>query len=142
MFRLKYLLTRVGGHTLGFSHCSSFRSRLHNFSATHDVDPSLNPTFAAKLKSICPVKNQAKKAGTTMDPSSATFDNTYYRLILQNKGLFSSDQALLDNPDTKNLVTKFATSQKAFYQAFAESMIKMSSINGGQEVRKDCRVVN
>ncbi|QCD91147.1 peroxidase 64-like [Vigna unguiculata] len=136
------LVALSGGHTLGFSHCSSFKSRLHSFNATHDIDPSLNPSFAEKLKSICPLKNLAKNAGTTMDPSSATFDNTYYRLILQHKGLFSSDQALLDNPDTKNLVTKFATSQKAFNQAFAKSMIKMSSINGGQEVRKDCRVVN
>lgn len=132
----------VGGHTLGFSHCSSFKNRIQNFDATHDVDPTMNPSFAAKLKSICPLKNQPKNAGTTMDPSSATFDNTYYKLILQGKSLFSSDQALLTSPKTKNLVSKFATSQEAFYEAFVKSMIKMSSINGGQEVRKDCRVVN
>ncbi|RZC30275.1 Peroxidase 64 isoform B [Glycine soja] len=136
------LVALSGGHTLGFSHCSSFKNRIHNFNATHDVDPSLNPSFAAKLISICPLKNQAKNAGTSMDPSTTTFDNTYYRLILQQKGLFSSDQVLLDNPDTKNLVTKFATSKKAFYEAFAKSMIRMSSINGGQEVRKDCRMIN
>jgi peroxidase len=106
------------------------------------VDPQLNPSFAVKLKSLCPLKSQAKNAGTTMDPSSTTFDNTYYKLILQQKGLFSSDQALLDRPDTKHLVSKFASSREAFYEAFAKSMIKMSSINGGQEVRKDCRVVN
>ena len=132
----------VGGHTLGFSHCSSFKNRIHNFNATHDMDPSMNPSFAAKLKSICPVKNQAKNAGATMDPSTAAFDNTYYKLILQGKGLFSSDQALLDTPKTKNLVSKFAASREAFHEAFAKSMIKMSSINGGQEVRKNCRVVN
>lgn len=126
---------------MGFSHCSSFRNRIHNFNATHDVDPSLNPSFAAKLKSICPLKNQVKNAGTTMDPSATTFDNTYYRLILQQKGLFNSDQALLDNPDTKNLVTKFATSKKAFYEAFAKSMIKMGGINGGQEVRKNSIII-
>lgn len=132
----------VGGHTLGFSHCSSFRNRIHNFDATHDVDPSLNPSFAAKLKSICPLKNQAKNAGTTMDPSTTTFDSAYFKLILQQKGLFSSDQALLDSPETKHLVSKFAASQEAFYEAFVKSMIRMSSINGGQEIRKDCRVIN
>ncbi|KAL2348644.1 hypothetical protein Fmac_002644 [Flemingia macrophylla] len=136
------LVALSGGHTLGFSHCSSFRNRLHHFNATHDVDPSLNPSIEAKLKSICPLKSQAKNAGTSMDPSSTTFDNTYYKLVLQQKGLFSSDQALLDNPDTKNLVKKFATSKKAFFDAFAKSMIKMGSINGGQEVRKNCRVIN
>lgn len=77
-----------------------------------------------------------------MDPSSTTFDNTYYKLILQRKALFSSDQALLDIPKTNHLVSKFATSREAFYEAFVKSMIKMGSINGGQEVRKDCRVVN
>lgn len=77
-----------------------------------------------------------------MDPSSTTFDNAYYKLILQGKSLFSSDQALLSFPKTKNLVTKFATSKEAFLDAFVNSMIKMSSITGGQEVRKDCRIVN
>ncbi|OIV93564.1 hypothetical protein TanjilG_04796 [Lupinus angustifolius] len=136
------LVALSGGHSLGFSHCSSFNSRIHNFDATHDIDPSLNPSFASKLKSICPLKNQAKNAGTTLDPSSTTFDNTYYKLILQGKSIFSSDQALVDTPKTKNLVSKFATSQDAFYKSFVKSMIKMSSINNGQEVRKDCRVVN
>ncbi|KAI3447023.1 hypothetical protein Pfo_003688 [Paulownia fortunei] len=136
------LVALSGGHTLGFSHCSSFQNRIHNFNSTHDIDPTLHPSFAASLKSICPIKNKAKNAGTGMDPSSTTFDNTYYKLLLQGRTLFSSDQALLTTPKTKNLVYKFASSKKAFHTAFANSMIKMSSINGGQEVRKDCRVVN
>ncbi|XP_011078264.1 peroxidase 64 [Sesamum indicum] len=136
------LVALTGAHTLGFSHCSSFQNRIHNFNSTHDVDPTLRPSFAASLKSICPVKNKAKNAGISMDPSSTTFDNTHYKLILQRKTLFSSDQALLTTPHTKTLVYKFATSKKAFHTAFAKSMIKLSSINGGQEVRKDCRFVN
>lgn len=77
-----------------------------------------------------------------MDPSSTTFDNAYFKLILQGKTLFSSDQALLTNPKTKGLVYKFASSKQRFEKAFVNSMIKMSSLNGGQEIRKDCRVVN
>ncbi|XP_071913637.1 peroxidase 64-like isoform X1 [Coffea arabica] len=132
----------AGGHTIGFSHCSSFQNRIHNFNATHDIDPTLHPSFAASLRSICPNKSGAKNAGTSMDPSSTTFDNTYYKLILQGKSLFSSDQALLTSPKTKDFVSKFATSKETFYEAFSSSMIKMSSITGGQEIRKDCRVVN
>ncbi|KAK4842797.1 hypothetical protein QYF36_000209 [Acer negundo] len=132
------LAALLGGHTLGFAHCSSFESRLN----TNNVDPTINPTFAQHLRNICPTKNKARNAGATMDPSSTTFDNTYYKLILQQKSLFSSDQALLTHPRTKGLVYKFATSRKAFREAFVKSMIKMSSITGGQEVRKDCRVVN
>ncbi|CAA2999428.1 peroxidase 64-like [Olea europaea subsp. europaea] len=136
------LVALSGGHTLGFSHCSSFQNRLHNFNSTHDIDPTLHPSIAASLRSICPIKNKAKNAGTNMDPSSATFDNNYYKLTLQKKSLFSSDQALLTIPKTKDLVSKYASSKEAFNTAFVNSMIKMSSITGGQEVRKDCRVVN
>ncbi|XP_009605169.1 peroxidase 64-like [Nicotiana tomentosiformis] len=139
---LEDLVALSGGHTLGFSHCSSFSNRIHNFDATNDVDPTLHPSLASTLKGICPLKNRAKNAGTAMDTSSTTFDNSYYKLILQNKSLFSSDQALLSIPKTKTLVSDFASSKEAFFKAFANSMIKMSSINGGQEVRKDCKVVN
>ncbi|XP_058180659.1 peroxidase 64-like [Rhododendron vialii] len=136
------LVALSGGHTLGFSHCSSFENRIHNFNSTTDIDPSMHPSFASSLESICPIHKKVKNAGTTMDPSSTTFDNTYYKLILQKKSLFSSDQALLTSPNTKDLISKFASSQEAFFKAFVNSMIKMSSITGGQEVRKDCRVVN
>lgn len=136
------LICLLGGHTLGFSHCSSFQNRIHKFNTTHDTDPSMHPSFAASLKSVCPIQNRAKNAGTTMDPSPTTFDNTYFKLILQGKGLFSSDQALLTSSDTKDLVSKFANSHEAFSTAFVKAMVTMSSITGGEEVRKDCRVVN
>ncbi|KAG8367358.1 hypothetical protein BUALT_Bualt16G0063800 [Buddleja alternifolia] len=139
---LEDLVALTGAHTLGFSHCSSFQNRIHNFNSTHDVDPTMRPSFAARLKSICPINNKAKNAGTFMDPSSTTFDNTHYKLMLQGNTLFSSDQALLTIPNTRKLVYKFATSKKAFHTAFANSMIKLSTLNGGQEIRKDCSLVN
>ncbi|CAI9110984.1 OLC1v1011110C1 [Oldenlandia corymbosa var. corymbosa] len=132
----------LGAHTIGFSHCSSFENRIYNFNTTNDVDPTLHPSFAESLKNICPKDNKAKNAGTSMDPSPTTFDNTYYKLILQKRSLFSSDQALLASPNTKSLVYKFASSKHSFYKAFSSSMTKLSSLTGGQEVRKDCRVVN
>ncbi|KAL4582760.1 hypothetical protein LXL04_007319 [Taraxacum kok-saghyz] len=133
----------LGAHTLGFSHCSSFNNRIYNFNSTFDIDPSLRRSFASSLRRVCPIKNNAKNAGVTMDPySSTTFDNTYYQLILQHKALFSTDNALLSSPMTKSLVYKFARSKDAFFKAFVKSLIKLSSINGGQEIRKDCRVVN
>ncbi|KAF8410386.1 hypothetical protein HHK36_002914 [Tetracentron sinense] len=136
------LVALSGGHTLGFSHCSSFESRIHDFNTSQDIDPSMHPSFAASLRSVCPVHNTVKNAGATMDPSATTFDNTYYKLVLQRKTLFSSDQALLSTRMAKGLVSKFASSQEAFTKAFTKSMIKMSSLTGGQEVRLNCRVVN
>lgn len=136
------LVALSGGHTLGFSHCSSFQNRIHNFNATHDIDPSMHPSFASSLRSVCPSPNTVKNAGATMDSSSTTFDNSYYKLLLQGKSLFSSDQSLLTTPKTKALVSKFGSSEREFEKAFVKSMVKMSSITGGQEVRLDCRVVN
>ncbi|XP_068640759.1 peroxidase 64-like [Aristolochia californica] len=136
------LVALSGGHTLGFSHCSSFQKRIHNFDSSHDVDPTLNPSFTASLKNVCPAKNKDKNAGATMDPSSTTFDNSYFKQLLQGKSLFSSDQALLTTSKTKSLVSKFASSQQAFHDAFAKSMVKMSSLTGEGEVRRKCGKVN
>jgi len=137
------LVALAGGHTIGVSHCSSFQNRIRNFSATQDIDPSMHPSLAARLRSVCQINStNAKDAVTPMVPSSTSFNNTYYNLILQGEGLFASDQALLDNPRTKDLVSRFASSPEAFRKAFVNSMIKMSSITGGEEIRKDCRVVN
>ncbi|KAL8498327.1 hypothetical protein ACS0TY_021593 [Phlomoides rotata] len=140
---LEDLVALTGAHSLGFAHCSSFKGRIYGFNSSHDVDPTLRPSFAATLRSICPIKTTGKKiTGMYMDSSPSTFDTTHYKLIIQGKTLFASDQALLTTPKTKTLVYKFATSKKAFHTAFANSMIKMSSLNGGQEIRKDCRFVN
>ncbi|CAN1824694.1 Peroxidase 64 [Linum perenne] len=138
---LKDLVALSGGHTLGFAHCSSFRNRIHKFSPNFDVDSTLNPSFAANLKKVCPSKNTAKNAGSVLDPTTFGFDNVYYKMMLSGKSIFSSDQALLTNPKTKALVSKFAASDAAFKKAFVKSMIKMSSLTGGQEIRRDCKVV-
>ncbi|CAK9143837.1 unnamed protein product [Ilex paraguariensis] len=131
-----------GGHTLGFAHCSSFQNRIHNFDTTQDIDPSMQQSFAANLRNTCPMHNKVNNAGANLDSTPTAFDNVYYKLLLQGKSLLTSDQALLTNIRTKALASKFASSQEEFYQAFVKSMIKMSSITGGQEVRLDCRVVN
>lgn len=87
--------------------------------------------------------NKVRNAGANLDSTPTIFDNSYYKLLLEGKSIFTSDQALLTNPTTKALVEKYAYSREEFEIAFAESMIKMSSITGGgQEVRLNCRFVN
>ncbi|XP_027104687.2 peroxidase 64-like isoform X1 [Coffea arabica] len=140
---LEDLVALSGGHTLGFAHCSSFQNRIHNFNSTHDVDPSLQPSFAASLRKVCPMHNKVRSAGSGLDSSAITFDNIYYKRIILGKSIFSSDEALSTATTTKALVSKFANSQEEFYTAFVKSMIKMSSISGsGKEIRLNCRVVN
>ncbi|KAL0438380.1 UNVERIFIED_CONTAM: Peroxidase 64 [Sesamum latifolium] len=137
------LVALSGGHTLGFSHCSSFQNRIHNFNNATDVDPSMNPSLAARLRQVCPMHNKVKNAGADLDSSPTVFDNAYYKALLQGKSIFSSDQALLTASRTKALVSKFAASQEEFHEAFVKSMIKMSSISGGgTEIRRSCGAVN
>ncbi|KAK6938993.1 hem peroxidase [Dillenia turbinata] len=110
--------TTFGGRTIGFSHCSSFQNRIHNFDTAHDIDPTLHTEFAASLRSVCPMHNKVKNAGANMDTTPVVFDNAYFKLLLQGKSLFSSDQALLTNQKTKALVSKYACSQEEFEKAF------------------------
>ncbi|XP_057824754.2 peroxidase 64 [Cryptomeria japonica] len=138
------LVALAGGHTLGFSHCSSFRNRIHNFSNTQEVDPSLHPTFAETLRKACPVGNTQKNAGALLDSTATRFDNQYYKNVVAGKGLFSSDAALYTDGGTKQLAHQYAASRLLFYRDFVKSMVKMSSIpgQGSEEVRLNCRKFN
>ncbi|KAF2315701.1 hypothetical protein GH714_040230 [Hevea brasiliensis] len=141
---VKDLVALSGGHTLGFSHCSSFEARLRNFSSVHDIDPSMNSEFAEKLRKQCPKTNKDHNAGKFLDSTSATFDNDYYKQLMEGKGVFGSDQALFGDYRTRWIVEFFAKDQSLFFREFASSMVKLGNVgvieNG--EVRRKCRVVN
>ncbi|KAF3503598.1 hypothetical protein F2Q69_00043331 [Brassica cretica] len=142
---VKDMVTLSGGHTIGFSHCSSFEARLQNFSKFHDVDPSMNYAFAQSLKKKCPrSNNRGKNAGTVLDSTSSVFDNDYYKQILSGKGVFGSDQALLGDYRTKWIVETFARDQKAFFREFATSMVKLGNFGVKEtgQVRVNSRLVN
>ncbi|KAL4595294.1 hypothetical protein ACB092_12G081500 [Castanea dentata] len=127
----KDLVALSGSHTLGFSHCSSFEARLHNFSSAHDTDPSMNSEFAQKLRKKCPKPNRDHNAGEFLDSTLSTFDNDYYRRLMPGMGVFGSDQALAGDYRTR-------------WIEFTASMVKLGNVgvieNG--EVRLKCRVVN
>ncbi|KAM6555984.1 hypothetical protein CsatB_003003 [Cannabis sativa] len=141
---IKDLVALSGGHTLGFSHCSSFESRLRNFSVSHDIDPSLSVEFAQQLRQKCPKPNNDITAGQFLDSTSSSFDNDYYKRLIQGKAVFGSDQALGGDLRTKSIVESFASDQSLFFREFAASMVKLGNVgvieNG--EVRVKCRVAN
>ncbi|KAK7270811.1 hypothetical protein RJT34_26253 [Clitoria ternatea] len=145
---VKDMVTLSGGHTLGFSHCSSFQARLHNFSFLHDIDPTLNTQFALNLKKICPKPNTNANtnfsAGQFLDSTASVFDNDYYRQLLAGKGLFSSDQSLVGDHRTRWIVEAFAKDQSLFFTEFVASMLKLGNVGVSEngEVRLNCKVVN
>ncbi|KAB1214073.1 Peroxidase 3 [Morella rubra] len=139
------LVVLSGAHTIGNSHCPSFDNRLYNFTGKGDQDPSLSPPYAAYLKTQC----KSLSDDTTqleMDPgSSLSFDNHYYKLLLQHEGLFESDAALLTHKTSLNEVKKMLISRN-FFAEFGQSMRRMGNVQvltGTEgEIRKKCSVVN
>lgn len=141
---LRDLVALSGGHTIGFSHCSSFEARLRNFSSTHDVDPTLNHALAQQLNNKCPKRNRDRNAGQFLDATSATFDNDYYRRLVEGEGVFGSDQALYSDYRTRWMVDSFAKDQSLFFREFAASMVRLGNVGVREigEVRTKCRAVN
>lgn len=144
---LKDLVLLSGAHTIGFSHCSSFSSRLYNFTGVGDEDPALDSEYAANLKAK---KCKSLSDNTTiveMDPGSVrTFDLSYYSLLLKRRGLFTSDSALTTGTASKTYITKFLKGSLDFYKEFGSAMVKMGKINvktgSVGEIRKHCAMVN
>ncbi|XP_050229535.1 peroxidase 27-like [Mercurialis annua] len=143
---LKDLVVLSGGHTIGTSHCSSFNSRLYNFTGKGDVDPTLDSEYVKRLKVKCRPGDQ--NSLVEMDPGSfKTFDNSYFTLLTKRRGLFESDAALLDNSVTKEYIKAQATGKgSSFFEDFGVSMVKMGRVDvltGKKgEIRKVCSKIN
>lgn len=137
----------IGAHTIGQSHCSSFSSRLYNFSPNSSTDPTLNSTLASQLIQTCPQNNTNPNTTVSMDPVTPnTFDVKYYQNLLSNNGLFTSDQTLMSSSATSSLVTQYAQNSQTFMSKFAAAMVKMGNIDvltgtNGQ-IRTWCHVTN
>ncbi|XP_047155941.1 peroxidase 3-like [Vigna umbellata] len=139
------LVVLSGAHTIGVGHCNLFSNRLYNFTGKGDQDPSLNATYAAFLKTKC----QSLSDSTTtveMDPGSSTnFDSDYYPNLLQKKGLFQSDAALLTLDQSADIAGELVNEAK-FFTEFAQSMKRMGNIevltDSAGQIRNNCSVVN
>ncbi|GKU98860.1 hypothetical protein SLEP1_g11798 [Rubroshorea leprosula] len=135
-----------GAHTVGFSHCSKFASRIYSFSNQNPVDPTLNQAYATQLQQMCP-RNVDPTIAINMDPTTPrNFDNVYYKNLQQGKGLFTSDQILFTDSRSKATVNAWASSSQAFQNAFVAAMTKLGRVgvktgkNGN--IRKDCSAFN
>ncbi|KAI4383174.1 hypothetical protein MLD38_009044 [Melastoma candidum] len=143
------LITLYGAHTIGRSHCTSFTSRLYNFSATATQDPTLDASYASVLKQQCPNPKFFNDTNLVvpMDPTTPTvFDVNYYSNVLNNKGLFTSDQTLLSSTVTGNLIRQNVANPSLWERKFAAAIVKMGQIQvltgSAGEIRANCRVIN
>ncbi|CAI0449267.1 unnamed protein product [Linum tenue] len=141
------ILLLSGAHTIGVTSCFVINDRLYNFTGRSDTDPALDPTFASELKKKC--KPGGGGPVLELDQGSSTVsDAHFYKAVRQNRGLLTSDAALLNDPLTRAYVKRQSTSpvKATFGKDFGKSMVKMGGIgvltgNEG-EIRKRCAFVN
>ncbi|CAL5042433.1 unnamed protein product [Urochloa decumbens] len=116
-----------GAHTIGQARCTTFRGRIYG------GDTDIDASFAALRQGTCP------RSG-----GDQGFDNAYYQNLMQQKGLFHSDQELFNGGSQDALVRQYSSSPSQFSSDFVAAMIKMGNIGAGNagEIRRNCRVVN
>lgn len=136
------MIALSGAHTVGFSHCNRFANRLYSFNSSSRIDPLLNPSYAQQLKQACP-QNVDPRVAINMDPSTPnTFDNAYFRNLVNGKGLFTSDQVLFSSPLSRPIVNSFASNPSSFSKAFATAMVNLgrTGVKTGNQgvIRRDC----
>uniref|UniRef100_M8B182 peroxidase n=1 Tax=Aegilops tauschii TaxID=37682 RepID=M8B182_AEGTA len=135
---LEDMVTLSGAHTVGISHCSSFRDRLPPSAS----DPSsMDPTLDASLQGQC-----ARGGDPTMvqDPETPDdLDNQYYDNVQKRKVLFKSDATLMSSETTSTLVDRHAKDPREWLKKFKAAMVKMGSIEvkteANGQIRKNCR---
>ncbi|XP_021836575.1 peroxidase 72 [Spinacia oleracea] len=141
------LVALSGAHTIGNARCVSFRQRLYNQNRNGQPDFTLDQVYASKLRNQCPRSGGDQNLFFLDYVSPFSFDNSYYRNILANKGLLNSDQVLLTkNHASMQLVKQYAENMELFFDHFSKSIVKMGNISpltGMQgEIRQNCRRIN
>ncbi|KAI9176591.1 hypothetical protein LWI28_004726 [Acer negundo] len=143
MFSAKGLTARdmtilSGGHAIGFSQCSNFRTRIYN-------ETNIDPAFATTRRANCPFSGGDTNLGP-LDSTPNRFDNNYYQNLVARRGLFHSDQVLFNGGSQDATVRTYSINPAAFLRDFAAAMVKMGNIspltgtNG--EIRRSCGVIN
>ncbi|CAN6340512.1 unnamed protein product [Urochloa humidicola] len=138
------LVTLSSAHSFGQAHCSLFNGRLYP-----TVDPTMNSTFAAALKTVCPPPGSnggdpVVNNNRVTDPN--VLSNQYYSNLVTGQVLFVSDQQLMNSSYTAAKVANNTADAATWMGQFAVALVKMGGIQvltgtAGQ-VRKYCNVVN
>uniref|UniRef100_A0A7C8YTM0 Peroxidase n=1 Tax=Opuntia streptacantha TaxID=393608 RepID=A0A7C8YTM0_OPUST len=143
------LVALSGAHTIGMARCVSFKNRLYNQNGNNQADETLEKTFLNELRSVCPASGGDNNLSPLDYASPRAFDNAYFKLILEGRGLLFSDETLVAGngfPDIVELVKAYAEDEALFFSHFANSMVRMGNISplfgSNGEVRQNCRRVN
>ncbi|PNT22227.2 hypothetical protein POPTR_008G022248v4 [Populus trichocarpa] len=128
-----------GSHTLGQAQCFTFRERIYNHS-------NIDAGFASTRRRRCPRvgSNSTLAPLDLVTPNS--FDNNYFKNLMQNKGLLQSDQVLFNGGSTDSIVSEYSRNPARFRSDFGSAMIKMGDIGlltgSAGQIRRICSAVN
>ncbi|KAH7843826.1 hypothetical protein Vadar_021146 [Vaccinium darrowii] len=143
---VKDLVVLSGGHGIGVAQCIIFGNRVYNFTGKGDSDPTLNATYVAYLKTKCKGEFDSATTVPMVPGSGLTFNNTYYTILKENEGIFTSDVALTTDIYANYVVDVMRANMGTFFNEFGNSMRKMGAVGvltGNQGViRKKCAVNN
>ncbi|MCL7026364.1 hypothetical protein MKW94_001796 [Papaver nudicaule] len=125
-------------HSIGQARCTTFRSRIHN-------ETNIDTSFATSLKSSCPTSGNDNNL-SPLDSTLVTFDNTYFKDLVNTKGLLHSYQELFNGGSTDAQVTTYNNDNPTFLTDFAVAMVKMGNLSpltgSNGEIRTNCRKLN
>lgn len=130
-----------GAHTIGQARCVIFRSRIYA-NGTSDIDAG----FASTRRRGCPASGGDSNLAALDLVTPNSFDNNYFKNLIQKKGLLASDQILYSGGSTDSIVSEYSKTPATFTSDFGKAMIKMGNIKpltGSQgEIRRICSAIN
>ncbi|XP_031125570.1 peroxidase 44-like [Ipomoea triloba] len=139
-FTLTDMVTLLGAHTVGITHCGFVQTRL---SAT---DRTMDAGLKAALKRTCSALPRKDPAVFLDQNTSGIVDNEFYKQIRMRKGVLSIDQALALDRSSARIVARLASDQNVFKKSFADALIKLGNtqvlVGKVGEIRKNCRAFN
>ncbi|CAN1262806.1 Lignin-forming anionic peroxidase [Linum perenne] len=131
-----------GSHTIGQARCVTFRGRIYG--NAYDIDANFASTRRRQCPSAAGNGDGNLAAMDLVTPNS--FDNNYFRNLMQRRGLLQSDQVLFSGGSTDGIVQEYSRNPRLFTSDFAAAMVRMGDIEpltGTRgEIRRVCTVVN
>ncbi|KAL8120633.1 lignin-forming anionic peroxidase-like [Apium graveolens] len=122
-FTIREMVALSGAHSFGQAQCFTFRDRIYNNAS--DIDAG----FASTRRRNCPSSGGDGNLAPLDLVTSTSFDNNYYKNIIQKKGLLETDQILLSGGSTDDIVRDYSNNPTTFKNDFASAMAKMSDLS-------------
>ncbi|KAF7841732.1 lignin-forming anionic peroxidase-like [Senna tora] len=128
----------------GQAQCFTICDRIYNNNSSN-----IDVGFATKRQGSCPLAsspNNDQKLAPLDFVTPNSFDNNYFKNLIQKKGLLPSDQVLYNGGSTNNAVLEYSKNPTTFKSDFGSAMIKMRDIEpllgSAGIVRRICSAVN